>query len=212
MMDIDKKTEEMLIQALYRMKEEQYRYSYKKEARYWAELQSPLSLKNLLSTYTKDELSEIRQNLELKGLSTLKKQQLIDALATGIVENAYRVFNRFDDFRYQLVKRIVKGNGFSLTFDFDAEWIEYFRNRGIIFTGSLNGKKVLAIPPELISKFNNMDNKEFSKKIKRNTEWIHLAHGILMSSCIRRERLIIQIKTLLISAFPNFWPVIMILA
>lgn len=90
-MDIDKETEEMLIQALYRLKEDRYRYEQKRDARYWANLQSPLSLKNLLTTYTKDELSEIRQNLELKGLSTLKKQELINALETGIVDSAHRV-------------------------------------------------------------------------------------------------------------------------
>lgn len=178
-MDIDRDTEEMLIRVLTQMKEDRYKYELKREARLWGNIQGPPVLKDLLSNYTKDELSEIRQNLELKGLSTLKKQELINALQTGIINSAHSIFNLFDDFRYKLVKTIARNDGFTAKFDLEPEQIDYFRSRGIIFTGSLNGKKVLAMPPEIVSEFKNIDNSYFRQNIKRNTEWIRLVQGIL---------------------------------
>ena len=178
-MDIDKETQDMLVNALYRLKEDQYRYEQKREARFWAELQHPLTLQSLLTNYTKYELTEIRQNLELKGLSALKKQELIDALKIGIINSAHKVFSYFDDFHYQLIKKMVKANDSIVKFDGDIEQIEYLRGRGIVFTGSFNGQRVLAMPPELMTAFKDIDSRDFRKKIKRNTEWIHLTQGVL---------------------------------
>ena len=150
-MDVDKKTQEMLLQTLYRMKEEQYKFEQRREARLWKTFKTPINLRNLLSYLTMDELSEIRQNLELPGLSALRKNELINALKTGILNSAYRVFNLFDDLRYQFVKKIVNNDGLTVRIDLDKDQVNYFRSRGIIFTGCLNGKRALAIPFELIS-------------------------------------------------------------
>jgi len=178
-MDIDRETYERLAEVLYRIKEARYRLEQKRLAQLWKSLKTPLNLKYLLSDYTKDELSEIRQNLRLKGLSALKKQELLDALETEIPVNAHRIFLLFDDFRYHLARKIVENNGIIVKFDVNLDQIEYFRSRGIIFSGSLDGKKVLVMPPELISEFKKIDSADFRKVVRRHTEWIRLVQGLL---------------------------------
>lgn len=62
--------------------DEIYQKEYRKLWRY--ELRLPLSLKESLETLNKDELIKIRQNFNLKGLSTLNKLDLIDKLVISI--------------------------------------------------------------------------------------------------------------------------------
>jgi hypothetical protein len=61
-----------------------------------------------------------------------------------------------------------------------AHQVEYFRNSGIIFTGSYEGKKTLVMPEEIVKSQSIQEtDKQFMSICLRNTAWIKLTQGFL---------------------------------
>lgn len=87
--DLELRISNMLDMLEHGMKDMYYK-EYQKLWRY--ELRLPLSLKDALETLNKDELTKIRQNFNLKGLSTLNKTDLIDKLVSRIPSSLEEVF------------------------------------------------------------------------------------------------------------------------
>jgi hypothetical protein len=81
---MDKKTINKLLGALERMNETAQKMQQSKELKIWSDISVPIPLKEALSRLTKDELSDIRKNLEIQGASALKKGELIDLLSMRI--------------------------------------------------------------------------------------------------------------------------------
>ncbi|MCL6477247.1 MAG: SEC-C domain-containing protein [Peptococcaceae bacterium] len=177
--DIDRETYERLLEALNMAKEESNRMRQKQEAKLWADIEVPLSLSRALSRLTKDELTQIRQNLDIKNLSALKKQDLTEELLKLIPESVEKVFLQFDDNRYSLAKRIVSNGGFTPYRGLETGQVEYLRDRGIIFPGTSGGRKALVMPQEIIKVFKRIDGDDFQRRVRRNREWIWLTQGLL---------------------------------
>ena len=56
----------------------------KEEEKRWRAIEASASLREILSSMTKTELSTIRTNLNIGNISTLKKQELVEALSERI--------------------------------------------------------------------------------------------------------------------------------
>ncbi|MCY9657639.1 SEC-C metal-binding domain-containing protein [Paenibacillus chondroitinus] len=143
------------------------------------ELTIPLSLADCLVRLTKGDLTEIRTNLEIKGVSTLKKQDLAMALVEHIPNALPSLFFKFDDKRYQIMKQIAGRGGVAPSTLIDVEQISYYVERGLLFLGRHNGKPVIAMPKEVRESFQKLDYKYFREKFQRNAEWIKLTNGLL---------------------------------
>ncbi len=138
-----------------------------------------LSLKSALTSLTKDDLTKIRQNLNLKGLSSLNKGELIDNLTQLIPENLKKVLYTFDKDRYSLLKRIIAKGGYIDASHLDIWQCESLRSHGIIFTGFKEDELMIGIPTEIVEVFNKYDTDEYRKIVDRNTLWINLVRGML---------------------------------
>lgn len=101
----------MVVDALLRMKAGAKKRFQEKEAQLWGEVKPPFLLKNFLEGLTKHDLTTIRQNLNLKGVSNLKKPQLIEALEKQIGPSMKKVVSLFDHNQYKLIKKIITNNG-----------------------------------------------------------------------------------------------------
>ncbi|MBA2943040.1 SEC-C domain-containing protein [Paenibacillus sp. CGMCC 1.16610] len=143
------------------------------------ELTIPLSLADCLVRLTKGDLTEIRTNLEIKGVSTLKKQDLAMALVEHIPNALPSLFFKFDDKRYQIMKQIAGRGGVAPSTLIDVDQISYYVERGLLFLGRHNGKPVIAMPKEVRESFQKLDYKYFREKFQRNAEWIKLTNGLL---------------------------------
>lgn len=176
---MDEQVMEKLVEAMARAKSFRVAQELKREARLWAEINVPCRLKEVLSGLTKNEMDAIRKYLDLKNLSTLRKQELAGELLRRMPEHAWKVFLLFDKERYRLAKRISQNDGFVYESSLTLEKVEHLRKQGVIFTGSKDGKKILAMPLEILEKFREMDTVELKKLANRNTEWIRLTHGLL---------------------------------
>lgn len=176
---IDRETEEALLNAIARLYEDEERFEQKMEVRLWAETAVPCKLSDALAQLTKNELDDIRRNLEVKGLSSLNKKRLAEELERLLPEMAQGVFSLFDEERYRLVKKICENGGFTFDKGLPSEKAAYFRRMGVIFTGSRNGRKIVYMPLELVDAFRAVDSQEYRKMVRRNTEWTRIAAGLL---------------------------------
>jgi SEC-C motif len=177
---MDKKTEKQLLGALDRLKETSRKMKQQKELKNWSEISVPFSLKNALERLSKDELSDIRKRLEIKSASHLKKGDLIELLSMSIPDLLEKIFVNMDLEPYNIVKKIIHNGGYIEEPKLDAHQLAYFRKYGIIFTGTYEGKKIVAMPEELVKhQFIQEYDKQFMSICRRNTEWIKLTQGLL---------------------------------
>ncbi|WP_060678691.1 SEC-C metal-binding domain-containing protein [Virgibacillus halodenitrificans] len=150
------------------------------EDKQWKEINSKQILKEGLANYSKDELTEIRKFLNIKNASSLKKADLIDLLDETIPESLQEVCQIWDKERFQLLQTIAKNGGFIPAPELEPEQYSYLRATGFVFTGTNNGKKILAVPTDIIEQIKSLQtNFQIKAAIKRNTEWIQLTHGLL---------------------------------
>lgn len=153
---------------------------YKEYQKLWrCDLTLPLSLKDALETLNKDELTKIRQNLNLKGLSTLNKTDLIDKLVSRIPSSLEEVFNKFDDYRYKVLKSIIANGDYIVVDSDNFKKLNYFRYYGIAITGWKGDDTILTVPSDVIEAFSKHDTLEYRAIVKKNTMWINLTKGML---------------------------------
>jgi len=136
------------------------------------------ALADLLAPLTKGELTVLRTNLGIKGVSNLKKQELAQTLAQQIPQALPELFYKLDETRYQILKQIAGQGGFTHTL-LDADQFAYFTNRGLLFAGTYQGEAVHFIPVDVRSALQNLDYAACKESFRRNAEWIKLVRGML---------------------------------
>lgn len=173
-----KLVEEMMVNIIEGMRADRDRWATKREAELWREMSAPFNLRSFLERLTKDELVNIRKSLNLQGISSLNKKQLTDVLEEELVGSLEQIISSLDINQYKDVNQIIKNNGIA-QLKLANEVVEFYRELGIIFPCTVEGKRVLVMPNELVAKFNNLDKNIILSKTKRNTEWVRIAQGLL---------------------------------
>ena len=128
---------------------------------------------------TKTELDDIRINLGVGGTSSLKKQELADALAGAILNFAPNWLANIENEQYELLNKIVQSETCIKGDIITPSQVDYLNSIGIVFSGSKDKEHYLFIPEELKEIFKNINNKSFKKKVLLNNETVRLATGIL---------------------------------
>jgi hypothetical protein len=170
--------QKQLFQAMGRANKIAVNSRRKKELKIWSKITSPYTLKQGLERLTKTELDDIRHNLNLKNLSGLKKENLLQELNNQITSKLDEFLQLLDVERLNYFLEIINHEGV-MEVDLSLDKAEYFRGFGIFFTGNIQGKHVLTVPLELIEQFKSFDIKKYLKQARRNTEIIQLTHGLL---------------------------------
>ncbi len=189
----NKQLEKALSSVMTRVKEDQKKKEEQQYKKNWSEIKIPFSLIEGLNKLTKSELDDIRKSLQIKGASGLKKADLIDLLHLKIPELLEEIVLQWDEDRYNILKKIALNDGYILAPDLESSQIEYFRKQGLIYTGTFEGNKVVAIPNELIESVLLLEEDAHVKTIiHRNTEWIKLTNGLLFYYGILSETELIK--------------------
>lgn len=134
---------------------------------------------DVLMSLTKTELDDIRINLGVGGTSSLKKQELADALAGAILNFAPNWLANIENEQYELLNKIVQSETCIKGDIITPPQVDYLNSIGIVFSGSKDKEHYLFIPEELKEIFKNINNKSFKKKVLLNNETVRLATGIL---------------------------------
>lgn len=136
------------------------------------------TLSECLTNLTKTEITAIRVNLKIKGASGLKKDALIAAVVEKIPDVLPSILLTFDETRYTIIKHIANRGG-NASMPMEREHLQYFEERGLLFSDTYEGKSTFTIPREVLACFKQTDNASFREKIRRNNDWVKLTHGAL---------------------------------
>lgn len=147
--------------------------------KFWPQLTYPLTYADALGTLSKQQLTSIRTNLQISNLSSLNKQGLVEKLSELIPENINIATRCFDHNRWKLVQKIVKNDGIWDKPLLELQQYEYFRERGILFPSTVDGKQVVLMPSELVAFLKEGNLIEEQSNVNRNTEWVRMTQGLL---------------------------------
>lgn len=151
----------------------------KLEEKLWVRIKVPATIDYLIGKLTKAELTSTRQYLKLKGVSTLKKEELVKIICGELISRSQEIFAEFDEEVYHLLKHTVGQGGWIDFQSLNIEQILYLRDRGVLFPGIVDGKKVLVMANEFVESFQKEDGPELYGIIQENTYWTCLIKGLL---------------------------------
>lgn len=129
-------------------------------------------LKELVSAYNKSDLQQLSDNLEVKKITKLKKEELINKILNEYESAINTKLFLFDEDRYSLLKKYLK-NGllykekFS---DIDVLKNDALMNDGIIYAALKDGKKVFIMPTVMQNILKDKNTLEYRHIIKHNSE------------------------------------------
>lgn len=132
-----------------------------------------------LVSLTKAELDDIRYNLCVQGVSSLKKQELAEALVEKIEAFSEKWFVTISTEQYEILSKISKNNGISTEIDENDVRMDYMRCLGIVFVGSQADQLAWYMPDEILEIFNRLDTEKFSHAVALNDEVVRLTTGLL---------------------------------
>lgn len=147
--------------------------------KFWPQLTYPLSFADALGTLSKQQLTSIRTNLQISNLSSLNKQGLVEKLAVKIPEHLSEAVRGFDQNRIKLLQKIAKNDGIWDKPLLELKQYEYFRERGLLFPGTVEGKQVVLMPMELLETLKEGNAVQDQPNVSRSMEWIRITQGLL---------------------------------
>lgn len=176
-----KSEQKQILEAFENWQEDMDKSEAKWEEKRFKPIEPSITLAEGLSRLTKDDLTVIRTNLDIRGVSSLKKNELIEVLANGILEQAPFHFDRLEERRYKFTSNLVNGNGVVSLEERPVNPYLYsdFVDLGFVYTGKVGGEKSLVMPVELMDAFKAIDTAAYRSIVGRNTEWCKLAQGLL---------------------------------
>ncbi|WP_332692907.1 YecA family protein [Halalkalibacter lacteus] len=175
----DNKTKDLLIEAVEGAKAHNRQLQSKREQQAWKETNIPCTLFDAISRLTKNDMDQIRKSLRIKNASSLNKSKLAAELVNQIPSLFEDTIYTFDQERYELVRQIIKNEGYISDPNLSFSKIEVLKEYSILFPGKYRNENVLFMPMELMHTFSQVDGFELQKIVRRNTEWTRLIHGLL---------------------------------
>lgn len=176
---LSQKNEKLIIEAVSKMRDDIMFSQMRREQKKWSPMDRDFSANYLLGRLTKDELLDIARNLDIQKVSSLKKDDLRDRILSLYYEKMDEFLYAMDIESFRYLLEIVKAGGTKSIDDVkNMHTLNYFRGRGALFSGSIDGKGAAVIPNELQNIINKRDNLEFYKHLKENHELIRLFWGM----------------------------------
>ena len=144
-------------------------------------LNKQVPLYESLITQTKDNLDDVRKELNISGISSLNKQKLAEALDVNIKRLLPEILKKFTDSEYKLLRKIVDQNGILKYKEELFNSFSYLRRFGIIgcFKDS-DDQNYIFIPEDILSEINSLINDiTIISEIKQNEKVTKILKGLL---------------------------------
>ena len=151
----------------------------RQKALYRHKLPTQLNLAGMLNAMTKQELDDIRYNLNVTGASSLKKAELVEKLAAEIIAFAKKWFPSVLTEEYYAFKHIIDKGGKTLELRDDDVRLDYLRALGLVSCAKDGDKLAWYMPQEIIEEFNKIDSGAYKSLAELNSETARLSAGIL---------------------------------
>ena len=129
--------------------------------------ESTYTLAKLLETSTIGQMQNIRRNLQLKGMSSLRKMELVEALAEKIPATVEERMAFLTKSQFELVAEALKKEGIVQINEALLEDVFYYSSLGYIHPLK-NEESVAAMPAEIMEAFKAAATDENMKALNRN--------------------------------------------
>jgi len=145
-------------------------------------MRADASLSYHLHRLTKAELTEIRRQLAVKGVSSLPKQELAEVLHGAIIDSLPSQLQLLDEITFDDLRALVKKKGLLKNpTDIPPETLLMLRKMGLGFTGVLeNHGLILIMPRELVAPCQELlKSEELRQTIFTNQKVLLVCRGLL---------------------------------
>lgn len=150
------------------------------EKKIWSSMKNDTSLEYHLGRLTKKELVSVANNLNIKKVSSLKKEQLKNKIL-GLYEEKIDIYIENLDtsrFNFLLNLAIKEGGIYENMEDDDLVETYFFRERALVFPGIIDKREVVIMPDEARKILLNKNTEDFKNKLLKNEEIIKLFWGM----------------------------------
>ena len=115
----------------------------------WKESDGEQTLAALLEKMTKDELVKVAKKYDVKGITSLKKAEVVERIREVIIKNVDLMINSLEETSIKFLQELINYGGVK---KYQCDLLinsNFLRNRGIVFTASINGELYVILPEEL---------------------------------------------------------------
>lgn len=138
------------------------------------EVKDEFRLESILDSLKLDQLRNIRRNLELKNMSSLRKKELVVALAEKIPQSVENKAQLLDVDQYSAILRLMSKSGVVEMEALDIEDIFYLSSIGYTHPAKVENQEVLVMPQEVMKEFYQLDAMQMKALVNRNQKITNL--------------------------------------
>ncbi|MCI3922826.1 SEC-C domain-containing protein [Paenibacillus sp. TRM 82003] len=175
---LTKKEQKQFLEAMARARKDHERAMQRQEARLWQPISVPITLEEALSRLSTAALSDIRKRLNLKGASALKKDELCALLSRQLQERYEEAFECLNESMADVVRKAAERGG-KVQAEVYPFAIDFFQGNGVLFPGTVDGLRTFVMPEEAKAHWARLNQGEYRRVVRCNTEWIQLTQGML---------------------------------
>lgn len=138
------------------------------------EVKDEFRLESILNSLKVDQLKNIRRNLDLKNMSSLRKGELVVALAEKIPQSVENKAQLLDVDQYSAILRLMSKSGVVEMEALDIEDIFYLSSIGYTHPAKVEDQEVLVMPQEIMKEFYQLDTMQMKALVNRNQKITNL--------------------------------------
>ena len=132
-----------------KLQEEIMKADNKNVEKMWKDIDENCTLKAFLEKMTKDELVKVAKKYDVKGITSLKKAEVVERIREVIIKNVDLMINSLEETSIKFLQELINYGGVK---KYQCDLLinsNFLRNRGIVFTASINGELYVILPEEL---------------------------------------------------------------
>ena len=132
-----------------KLQEEILKADMKSVEKIWKGSDGEQTLAALLEKMTKDELVKVAKKYDVKGITSLKKAEVVERIREVIIKNVDLMINSLEETSIKFLQELINYGGVK---KYQCDLLinsNFLRNRGIVFTASINGELYVILPEEL---------------------------------------------------------------
>lgn len=161
-----------------KLQEEIIKADIKSIEKMWKAADEEQTLTALLSKMTKDELIKIAKKYAVKGMTSLKKADAVERLRDTIVNNLEHMLMTLEEGSIRFLQELLHNNGIK---KYECDLLIYsnfLRNRGLVFTATINDELYVILPEELRVSLKEKITKEVLDNARMRSEMVKSIAGM----------------------------------
>lgn len=136
-------------------------------------------LETLLNSLNMDQLKNIRRNLELKNMSSLRKKELVVALSEHIPQSVVSRVELMDVDQYAAILRLMSKSGIIEMDQLEMEDVFYLSSIGYIHPAVQEEQPILVMPKEVMDQLFKLDPTHLKALVNKNQKITNLLFGMV---------------------------------